>query len=362
MNFELEACIAGDTNNLVLSPKKLKTRPNDFANINRNKVEPVIQKEVIKEEPKEEPIRIEPEIEKTKEYSFDDYSNKPEPEEDRRASINIDEIIKSRIKEEKEEKPVEPEPMDDNIEFAYAGRIVEPEVSDEAITRIKSLGDDYKGEVHPKATATIKTSKEEPSYNENDYVRLLQTDCYSPRTKKYLDQRLEEYNNLVSEIENVKEQIEEITDKYKMESEIAAKLNSIKKETYGIMTWINSSDFKILKNEKTNAVNNLFKSYEELFNENQQKFKKADEELVKTNEISADLGKKEKEAREELTRLTKEKKSTIKEYYEKVEEVIELDENMKKQANEMAAITGIDDSEIINPRRENKFDSLRSDD
>ena len=200
------------------------------------------------------------------------------------------------------------------------------------------------------------------AYNENDYVRLLQTDCYSPRTKKYLDQRLEEYNNLVSEIENVKEQIEEITDKYKMESEIAAKLNSIKKETYGIMTWINSSDFKILKNETTNAVNNLFKSYEELFNENQQKFKKADEELVKTNEISADLGKKEKEAREELTRLTKEKKSTIKEYYEKVEEVIELDENMKKQANEMAAITGIDDSEIINPRRENKFDSLRSDD
>lgn len=359
MNFELEACIAGDTNNLVLSPKKLKTRPNDFANINNNRVEPVTQKEEVKEEP----ISIEPEIEQTKEYSFDNYSNKPEPEEDRKASINIDEIINSRIKEEVKEEPkhAESEAMDDNIEFAYAGRIVEPDVSDEAITRIKSLGDDYKGEFHPTSETITKTKREETVYDENEYLKLLKIDCYSPRTKKYLDQRYEEYENLVNSIEDVQRQIEDITDKYKMESEIASKLNSIKKETYGIMTWINSSDFKILKNEKTNAVNNLFKSYEELFNENQQKFKKADEELAKTNEISADLGKKEKAAREELTKLNKEKKSIIKEYYKKVEEVIELDENMKKQANEMAAITGIDDSEIVNPYKENRFDSLRSD-
>ena len=124
------------------------------------------------------------------------------------------------------------------------------------------------------------------------------------------------------------------------------------------MTWINSSDFKILKNEKTTAVNNLFKSYEELFNENQQKFKKADEELAKTNEISSDLGRQEKDAREKLQQLIETKKKTVKDNFNKVKEVIDLDRNMKKQANEMSAITGIDDISMI---EENRFDSLRSD-
>ena len=102
----------------------------------------------------------------------------------------------------------------------------------------------------------------------------------------------------------------------------------------------------------------MFKSYEELFNENQQKFKKADEELEKTNEISSELGRKEKEAREALQELIQKKKDIVKEYYEKVEEVIELDHNMKEQSSEMSAITGIDDMDQV---EENKFDSLRSD-
>ena len=230
-------------------------------------------------------------------------------------------------------------------------------VSDEEITRIKSLGDDYKGEFHPRAFATA-SSSDEPEFSENEYVSLLKSDSFLPKTKKYLDQKLKEYSDVLESIEKTKAEIEEITDKYKMESEIAAKLTSIKKETYSIMTWINSSDFKILKNEKTAAVNNLFKSYEDLFNENQQKFKKADEELEKTNEISSELGRKEKEAREALQKLIDEKKDLVKDNYEKVEEVIELDRNMEKQADEMSAITGIEDMASMD---ENKFDSLRSD-
>lgn len=345
MKFKVESSIASDVNNLVLAPKKLKTRPNDFINIKSSEVK-------VESEPIVETEKVEPIVETVQRPSFEDYSVKPEPEEDSNAAISVEDVIKERISD----KPA-PEPMDDNIEFAYAGRVVEPEVSDEEITRIKSLGDDYKGEAHTRVSAT-ELKKNEPEYSENDYIALLKSECFLPKTKKYLDQRYAEFKNILEDIESTKGEIEEITDKYKMESEIASKLNSIKKETYSIMTWINNSDFKILKNEKTSAVNNLFKSYEELFNENQQKFKKADEELEKTNEISSELGRKEKEAREMLQSLIEKKKKTVKDYYKKIEEVIELDRNMKKQSSEMSAITGIDD---IDQMGENKFDSLRSD-
>lgn len=346
MNFDIEKCIANDSASLVEASKKLKTRPVDFNSL-KNTAVPV-EVEIKKEENN---ISVPEPVNK---YSF-------EKDEKENPTINIDEIVKNRIndeeKAEKKEMPAE-EKMDDNIEFAYAGRVVKPEVSDEEITRIKSLKDTYKGENHPSVSA-IPMKSEPEEHTDKDYLALLKTSCYSPRTKKYLDNKNNEYQEVVEKIENVKSEIEQITDKYKIESEIASKLNSIKKETYGIMTWINSSDFKVLKNEKTAAVNNLFKSYEELFNENQAKFKKADEELEKTNEITSSLGKQEKSAREELQRLNKKKKQLIKENYKKVEEVIELDNNMRKQANEMTALTGIDeiDTEID---RNNKFDALRT--
>lgn len=349
MNFEIESSDIKDNINLVQTSKKLKTRPNDFKSIKKS------AKTVLDEKPEVEEVNSyyqEPEVTT---YESNDNYEKPE------TSIDIEDIIRRR--EEKEEQTTEVdteenEPMNDNIEFAYAGRVVEPDVSAEDIDRIKSLGDDYKGEVHPRIEPIVNERKE-PEHTEEDYLKLLKSDCYSPRTKKYLDTRYAEYEDILNQIENTQKEIEDITEKYKMESEIASKLTSIKKETYGIMTWINSSDFKILKNEKTSAVNNLFKSYEDLFNENQQKFKKADEELAKTNEISADLGKKEKDARENLANLTSRKKSVIEENYEKVEEVIRLDSNMKKQATEMTALTGIDEDDSSNGN--NTFDSLRRD-
>ena len=358
MNFEVESYEIDNNVNLVQTPKKLKTKPADFSSIKESEPAPVVEEPVVEDQIRvEEPIRsIEPTVE---ESTYESKYSDPEPvsaiEEESTAKINIDDIIKSRVREE---EPEEQDSMDTDIEFAYAGRVVEPEVSEEEIDRIKSLGDDYKGELHPRVeTVAI---EEEPEYDETEYVALLKTECYSPKTKKYLDNRFKEYQDIVTKIESTQNDIEEITDKYKMESEIASKLTSIKKETYGIMTWINSSDFKILKNEKTTAVNNLFKSYEDLFNENQQKFKKADEELEKTNEISAELGRKEKSARESLQRLTKKKKDIVKNNYEKVEEVISLDNNMKKQASEMTALTGIDELEDNN-EEENRFDSLRRD-
>lgn len=356
MKFEIESSIAKGDINLVLTPKKLKTRPNDFENIKNSPV-PVVT--ISKPEEKPVPETYKEVEEKT--YEHEDYYNKPEPEENKEKEISIDEIIKKRtslVEEPKKEESEEAE-MDDNIEFAYAGRVIEPEVSDEAIDRIKSLGDDYKGDVRPKVIVS-RPEKEEVKYSEEDYLSMLKADCFSPRTKKYLTQKLNEYKGLLETIDNTKKEIEEIVDKYKMESEIASKLNAIKKETYGIMTWINSSDFKILKNEKTSAVNNLFKSYEDLFNENQQKFKKADEELEKTNEISSDLGRKEKEARETLQNLIKEKKNIVKDNFAKVENVIKLDKDMEKQSSQMAKLTGIDevDNAFVD---ENRFDSLRRD-
>ena len=350
MNFEIENSIANDEVSLVEASKKLKTRPVDFNSIKSTVVPVEIKKEQISDdvvsEPKEKP-----------KYSFEKDALKSETTDE-----NIDKIVRERInpiEESKEEPKESEEKMDDNIEFAYAGRIVEPEVSDEEITRIKSLEDTYKGENHP-TVSSIPIKPEVEEHSEKDYVALLKTSCYSPRTKKYLDNKYKEYQSIVEKIESVKSEIDEITDKYKMESEIASKLNAIKKETYGIMTWINSSDFKVLKNEKTAAVNNLFKSDEELFNENQIKFKKADEELEKTNEITSSLGKQEKSSREELQRLSKKKKDVIKSNYEKVEEVIELDNNMRKQANEMTALTGIDEIDTA-LNDDNKFDSLRID-
>lgn len=346
MNFDIEKCIANDKVSLVAASKKLKTRPVDFESLKNTTVPVEIEvKEEVKPISTPEPVK----------YSF-------EKEDKKDSTMNIDEIVNKRIKE-KEEKPEEEKPveekMDDNIEFAYAGRVAKPEVSEEEITRIKSLEDTYKGENHP-SVSSIPIKAEVEEYSEKEYLALLKTTGYSPRTKKYLDSKQREYQSIIDKIENVKNEIDQITDKYKIESEIASKLNAIKKETYGIMTWINSSDFKVLKNEKTAAVNNLFKSYEELFNENQTKFKKADEELEKTNEITSSLGKQEKSAREELQRLTKKKKQLVKENYKKVEEVIELDENMRKQANEMTALTGIDEIDsAINS--DNKFEALRTD-
>ena len=356
MNFELELCEVNGNVSLVQTPKKLKTRPNDFNTIKgkgQALTEPVAPEPVV-EEPVIEPASYDT-PEETSSYEYRERHSAARPVmEEPKEEIDIDAIIKAR---EEEEAEPEQESMDNNIEFAYAGRVVEPEVSAEDIDRIKSLGDDYKGEIHPRVDAIMEHEPEpEPKYSEKDYIKLLKYDCYSPRTKKYLEQKYSELEAIIEKIENTENEIEEITEKYKMESEIASKLTAIKKETYGVMTWINSSDFKILKNEKTQAVNNLFKSYEDLFNENQQKFKKADEELEKTNSISAELGRREKAARESLQHLNKKRKEAVIDNYTKVEEIIELDKNMKKQASEMTLLTGIEESQD-----ENKFDALRRD-
>ena len=179
MNFEIESNDIRDNINLVQTSKKLKTRPNDFEAIKNS------AKHVLDEEPKVEEVSNsfyqEP---KVNTYESNDNYEKPA------ASIDIEDIIRRR--EEKEEKVQEPEvaeenePMNDNIEFAYAGRVVEPDVSDEDIDRIKSLGDDYKGEVHPRVT-TFASIKEENEHSEEEYLSLLNAECYSSRTKKYLE-------------------------------------------------------------------------------------------------------------------------------------------------------------------------------
>ena len=272
----------------ILAAKKLKTRSGDFDFIKAAgyaKAEPVVEEKI--EMPKEELAPVEPEVE-----------------------------IKEEIKEE---------PKDEDITFAYGLRKPEEEIATEDITRIKNIGDTYKGgnpKDDPKKVEVAKKEekKEEPKLTREEFEKVLNVKVSETRLYDSKEEIRIEYNDLLAQIAAKDEELDNAKKEYNANTENLQKLQKKEKDIKGVLNGINSWDMECLapiRDEK--STDDFISGIGDFFGMKRQELNQIVQNIKTCNERKEMLGKTEQRIREELTAIKKKFQDYIEEKYPKLE-------------------------------------------
>lgn len=300
--------------------KKLKTRGMDFINLkNTPATMPMIEEEII-----EQPKLVE-ETPKSKPFE-------------------IEESKEEKVAEEIKEETKEEEPK--IAEFAYHAHKQEEDIDPDAIMQIKELGEAYKGQPKTEIKKHVEEKKEEVKITEEEFLQELNKESYSPKTKGYKNAIYQKYNQIISEIEENKKQIEAVTTSYGEEKETGLKLQDIKSDSQKMIDGVNALDLNFLVNRKDSKSINILRGLEELFNEHRQIIIDTIQEIKKSDERKKEIGQKEQNVRNEGAELNNKKNKFIKDNFEKITSINEIDEETRKLEESLTEVTGISDTSL----------------
>ena len=290
----------------IIAAKKLKTRAGDFDFIKAAgyvKAEPVVEEKI--EMPKEELAPVEPKVE---------------------------------IKEE---------PKDEDITFAYGLRKPEEDIASEDITRIKNIGDTYKGgnpKEDPKKVEVAKKEekKEEPKLTREEFEKVLNFEVHDERLATYKMKERKEYNAGLENISLKEQEITNITNEYNRETEIGSKLQEDKKENQNVLKGINAwnLDFLSLRRNQE-STKSLLDHIESYFEENRQTLNQILQEIKNNDARKETLGKAEQRAREDLAALKKDLHAYMEKVYPELKEANKTDLELTEKNEKITKLTGI---------------------
>ena len=307
----------------IITAKKLKTRAGDFDFIKAAgyvKSEPVVEEKI--EMPKEELAPVEPEIE-----------------------------VKEEIKEE---------PKDEDITFAYGLRKPEEDIALDDITRIKNIGDTYKGgnpkeDIKKVEVAKKEEKKEEPKLTKDTYEKELKIDAYSERIAKFIRKVREGYDAILQKISLKEQEINNITNEYAKETEIGSKLQENKKENQSVLKGINEWNLDFLSPRRNDEnTKSLIAHIEGYFETNRQILNQILQEIKNNDDRKETLGKAEQRAREELASFKKQLQEYMDKTYPELKEANRTDAELKETDERITELTGIEAEEpklnIVEPQ------------
>lgn len=298
----------------IIAAKKLKTRAGDFDFIKAAgyvKAEPVALEKI--EMPKVEIAPVERKVE-----------------------------VKEEIKEE---------PKEEDITFAYGLRKPEEDIDLDDITRIKNIGDTYKGgnpkdDIKKVEVAKKEEKKEEPKLTRETYEKELKIDAYSERIAKFIRKVREGYEMILSKISAKEQEINNITDEYAKETEIGSKLQENKKENQNVLKGINEWNLDFLSSRRNDEnTKNLLAHIEGYFEANRQVLNQIIQEIANNDERKETLGKTEQRAREELASLKKQLQEYMDKTYPELKEANRTDAELKETDERITELTGIEAEE-----------------
>lgn len=309
--------------NEIFVAKKLKTRSVDYDEIIKSKIvkeEPVVEEKI--EMPKEELAPVERKVE-----------------------------VKEEIKEE---------PKDEDITFAYGLRKPEEDIASEDITRIKNIGDTYKGgnpKEDPKKVEVAKKEekKEEPKLTREEFEKVLNFEVHDERLAAYKMKERKAYNAGLENISLKEQEITNITNEYNGETEIGSKLQEDKKENQNVLKGINAWNLDFLSLRRTQeSTKSLLDHIESYFEENRQDLNQILQEIKNNDERKERLGKAEQRAREDLAAFKKDLHAYMEKTYPELKEANKTDIELTEKNEKITKLTGIQVDEpkpnIVDPQ------------
>lgn len=298
----------------IITAKKLKTRAGDFDSIKAAsyvKVEPVVEEQPFM--PKEEITPVEPEVE-----------------------------VKEEIKEESK---------DEDITFAYGLRKPEEDIAFEDITRIKNIGDTYKGG-NPKEdfkkveVAKKEEKKEEPKLTKEEYEKDLNVEAYSERIATYKGKVRDGYNAILTKISEEEKRLEAILNDYANATKTGTMLQEKKKQLQNILKGINSWDLECLAPIKDREDAKTLISYTGgVFENVRQELNQTIQEEKNNDAYKEKLGKSEQQSRESIAAYKKEEQEYMEKTHPGIKEANRTDAELKETDERITELTGIEAEE-----------------